>query len=126
MLVTKSVFKLVFVLSNYQTCTFPLNQLFDVVVFQVKFHPTKPASLATGSTDGLVCVFDISQSSEEDALVTTLNSESSVVSRQTDRQTDSPPANTQTEDCLKHCSYWNIIHIQTNFIEQLKDTGHQW
>ncbi|XP_033626104.1 WD repeat-containing protein 89-like isoform X1 [Asterias rubens] len=48
------------------------------VIQQVKFHPTKPASLATGSTDGLVCVFDISQSSEEDALVTTLNSESSV------------------------------------------------
>ena len=47
---------------------------------QVKFHPNKSDWLATGSTDGLVCVFDISQSSEEDALVTTLNSESSVVS----------------------------------------------
>ncbi|XP_072024520.1 WD repeat-containing protein 89-like [Amphiura filiformis] len=48
------------------------------VLKQVKFHPTMSDWLATGSTDGLVCVFDISQSSEEDALVTTLNSESSV------------------------------------------------
>ncbi|XP_022104311.1 WD repeat-containing protein 89-like isoform X3 [Acanthaster planci] len=48
------------------------------VIQQVRFHPNKPESLATGSTDGLVCLFDISQSSEEDALVTTLNSESSV------------------------------------------------
>ncbi|XP_022104310.1 WD repeat-containing protein 89-like isoform X2 [Acanthaster planci] len=47
-------------------------------ITQVRFHPNKPESLATGSTDGLVCLFDISQSSEEDALVTTLNSESSV------------------------------------------------
>ena len=34
MLFTKSVFKLIFVLSNYQTCTFPLsNQHFDVAVY---------------------------------------------------------------------------------------------
>ncbi|XP_041454019.1 WD repeat-containing protein 89-like isoform X1 [Lytechinus variegatus] len=48
------------------------------VIKQVKFHPTKSSSLATGSTDGLVCVFDTSQTNEEDALVTTLNAESSV------------------------------------------------
>ncbi|XP_071958553.1 WD repeat-containing protein 89-like isoform X3 [Antedon mediterranea] len=47
-------------------------------ITQVKFHPTKANSLATGSTDGLVCVFDICEKSEDDALVTTLNSESSV------------------------------------------------
>ncbi|XP_072169715.1 WD repeat-containing protein 89-like [Diadema setosum] len=47
-------------------------------ITQVKFHPTKSSSLATGSTDGLVCVFDTSQNNEEDALVTTLNSDSSV------------------------------------------------
>ena len=29
MLVTKSVFKLIFVLSNYQTCNTPLTQLFS-------------------------------------------------------------------------------------------------
>ena len=31
MLVTKSVFKLMFVSSNYQTCTFPLNNLTEEV-----------------------------------------------------------------------------------------------
>ena len=48
-------------------------------LFQVKFHPTSANRLASGSTDGLVCTFDISQTSEEDAILSTLNSESSVV-----------------------------------------------
>ncbi|XP_071820870.1 WD repeat-containing protein 89-like isoform X2 [Apostichopus japonicus] len=47
-------------------------------ITQVEFHPTKADSLATGSTDGLVCVFDIGKNNEQDALVTTLNSESTV------------------------------------------------
>lgn len=46
----------------------------------MKFHPSQPDSLATGSTDGLVCVFDISQTSEDDAILWTFNTESSVVS----------------------------------------------
>ena len=47
---------------------------------QVRFHPSQPDTLATGSTDGLVCVFDISQTSEDDAISWTFNAESSVVS----------------------------------------------
>lgn len=47
-------------------------------ITQVCFHPSKPDSLSTGSTDGLVCVFDIGQPSEDDAILLTLNSESSV------------------------------------------------
>lgn len=47
---------------------------------QVKFHPDRRDVLASGSTDGLVCLFDISQPIEDDALFGTLNSESSVVS----------------------------------------------
>lgn len=47
-------------------------------ITQVKFHPSQPDSLATGSTDGLVCVFDISQTSEDDAILWTFNTESSV------------------------------------------------
>lgn len=46
----------------------------------MKFHPSQPDSLATGSTDGLVCVFDISQTPEDDAILWTFNTESSVVS----------------------------------------------
>lgn len=47
-------------------------------VRQVQFHPAKADSLATGSTDGLVCVFDIGKNNEQEALITTLNSESTV------------------------------------------------
>ena len=46
------------------------------------FHPTETDTLSTGSTDGLVCVFDISQPTEDDAITLTLNSESSVVKTQ--------------------------------------------
>ena len=49
------------------------------VLFQVKFHPKRRDILASASTDGLVCLFDISQPSEDEALHGTLNSESSVV-----------------------------------------------
>lgn len=45
---------------------------------QVKFHPSKPKTLATGSFDGLINVFDISESDEDDALEYCLNTESSV------------------------------------------------
>jgi len=46
----------------------------------VKFHPTKSDSLASGSTDGLVNIFDLSEPKEEDALVTCHNTEDSVSS----------------------------------------------
>ena len=46
---------------------------------QVCFHPDNADRLATGSTDGLVCIFDISQTSEDDALSLVLNSCSTVV-----------------------------------------------
>nr|XP_015205542.1 PREDICTED: WD repeat-containing protein 89 [Lepisosteus oculatus]XP_015205543.1 PREDICTED: WD repeat-containing protein 89 [Lepisosteus oculatus]XP_015205544.1 PREDICTED: WD repeat-containing protein 89 [Lepisosteus oculatus]XP_015205545.1 PREDICTED: WD repeat-containing protein 89 [Lepisosteus oculatus] len=47
-------------------------------VTQVRFHPRDPDRLASGSTDGLVNVFDIRRGSEEEALLGTCNSESSV------------------------------------------------
>ncbi|KAK3603888.1 hypothetical protein CHS0354_042898 [Potamilus streckersoni] len=47
-------------------------------VTQVSFHPTDPDRMATGSTDGLICIFDLTQSSEDDAILSTLNSQSSV------------------------------------------------
>ncbi|PSN36389.1 WD repeat-containing protein 89 [Blattella germanica] len=47
-------------------------------ITQVKFHPEKQDILATGSTDGLINTFDISKSSEDDALLQSLNTESSV------------------------------------------------
>ncbi|XP_007437739.1 WD repeat-containing protein 89 [Python bivittatus] len=47
-------------------------------VTKVCFHPIKPHLLISGSTDGLVNVFDINKDNEEDALISTCNSDSSV------------------------------------------------
>lgn len=47
-------------------------------ITQVRFHPSNPSMVVSGSTDGLVNVFDISVDNEEDALVATCNSVSSV------------------------------------------------
>ncbi|XP_030627757.1 WD repeat-containing protein 89 [Chanos chanos] len=49
-------------------------------ITSVCFHPRQADRLATGATDGLVNVFDLSQGSEDDALFTTCNSDSSVSS----------------------------------------------
>ncbi|NXI53255.1 WDR89 protein, partial [Chloroceryle aenea] len=42
------------------------------------FHPVEPSLLVSGSTDGLVNVFDINKDNEDDALISTCNSDSSV------------------------------------------------
>ena len=49
------------------------------VYFQVCFHPDHSNRLASGSLDGLVCVYDIWESNEDDALSLVLNSCSTVV-----------------------------------------------
>lgn len=45
---------------------------------QVKFHPTKANVLASGSTDGLINVFNTNETDDYDALEYCLNTESSV------------------------------------------------
>ncbi|XP_037923486.1 WD repeat-containing protein 89 isoform X2 [Hermetia illucens] len=47
-------------------------------ITDIRFHPTNPDSLISGSTDGLVNVFDISKDNEDDALSLVINTESSV------------------------------------------------
>ena len=47
-------------------------------ITQTKFHPSRDHLLATGSTDGLVCIYDLNAASEDDALFSTMNTESSV------------------------------------------------
>lgn len=46
--------------------------------FQVKFHKTKTELLATGSIDGLLNIFNVTELTEDDALTYTLNVENSV------------------------------------------------
>ncbi|KAH8400663.1 hypothetical protein KR009_000219, partial [Drosophila setifemur] len=47
-------------------------------ITSIRFHDKNPDLLATGSIDGLVNVFDIKQTDEDDALLHTFNTESSV------------------------------------------------
>jgi len=47
-------------------------------VTDVKFHPSDPDLLISGSTDGLINVFDCKQESEDDALKYSINTEDSV------------------------------------------------
>lgn len=47
-------------------------------VTQVKFSPTKTHEMVSGSTDGLICLFDVSKGSEDDCLESVLNTGSSV------------------------------------------------
>ncbi|NWS35300.1 WDR89 protein, partial [Polioptila caerulea] len=49
-------------------------------ITKICFHPVEPNLLVSGSTDGLVNVFDINKDNEDDALIATCNSESSVSS----------------------------------------------
>ncbi|XP_003978680.2 WD repeat-containing protein 89 [Takifugu rubripes] len=46
-------------------------------ITQVRFHPRDKDRLASGSTDGLVNVFDLSRGTEDEALLSTCNSNSS-------------------------------------------------
>nr|XP_060610264.1 WD repeat-containing protein 89 [Anolis sagrei ordinatus] len=50
----------------------------DDDITQICFHPSKPNLVVSGSTDGLVNMFDINKDNEEDALISTCNSDSSV------------------------------------------------
>ncbi|KAL8168815.1 UNVERIFIED_CONTAM: hypothetical protein K2H54_018236 [Gekko kuhli] len=47
-------------------------------ITKICFHPSQPNLVITGSTDGLVNIFDINQDNEDDALISTCNSGSSV------------------------------------------------
>ncbi|XP_042302714.1 WD repeat-containing protein 89 [Sceloporus undulatus] len=47
-------------------------------ITKIGCHPSKPNLVVSGSTDGLVNVFDINKDNEEDALISTCNSDSSI------------------------------------------------
>ncbi|NXF88318.1 WDR89 protein, partial [Eubucco bourcierii] len=47
-------------------------------ITRISFHPVEPNLVVSGSTDGLVNVFDINKENEDDALISTCNSDSSV------------------------------------------------
>ncbi|XP_050419901.1 WD repeat-containing protein 89 [Adelges cooleyi] len=47
-------------------------------ITQVKFHPSEEKTVISGSTDGIINMFDITQTTEKDALQLTYNTNSSV------------------------------------------------
>jgi len=47
-------------------------------ITQVQFHPTSPSKLLTGSTDGLICNFDLNVFNEDEELISVINSCSSI------------------------------------------------
>ncbi|XP_032852263.2 WD repeat-containing protein 89 isoform X2 [Tyto alba] len=47
-------------------------------ITKICFHPVEPNLVVSGSTDGLVNVFNINKDNEDDALISTCNSDSSV------------------------------------------------
>jgi len=49
----------------------------DVTALQ--FHPTRPHALASASTDGLLNLYDLKEPSEDEALLFSFNTHSSVV-----------------------------------------------
>ncbi|XP_034246533.1 WD repeat-containing protein 89 [Thrips palmi] len=47
-------------------------------ITQVSFHPLIPDNVASGSSDGLINIYDLKKDTEDDALVDSLNTESTV------------------------------------------------
>ncbi|KAM5273602.1 WD repeat-containing protein 89 [Ctenodactylus gundi] len=80
-------------------------------ITQVRFHPSNPHMLVSGSTDGLVNVFDISADTEDDALVTTCNSISSVSSVGWSGK-DSKQIYCMTHD--EGFCWWDLRHLDTD------------
>ncbi|XP_041827880.1 WD repeat-containing protein 89 [Melanotaenia boesemani] len=80
-------------------------------ITQVCFHPRDKDRLASGSTDGLVNIFDLSRGGEEDALLLTCNSDSSAGS-----VCWSGPGYTQLL-CLSHdegLQLWDLGQLDTD------------
>lgn len=78
-------------------------------VTQVKFHPTQHNILASGSTDGLINVFNIVESTEDDALEYCLNTESSVQTINW-HPTAKPDENRLT--CITHTNDFQLFNVE--------------
>ncbi|KAG8272725.1 WD repeat-containing protein 89 [Homalodisca vitripennis] len=75
------------------------------VVTQVKFHPTEKDHLLSGSTDGLINFYDVSQTEEDEALLQSLNTQSSVDKVQWHEGTNT------TVSCVTHTSDVQLWHL---------------
>lgn len=78
-------------------------------VTQIKFHTTVRNLLASGSTDGLINIFDISETTEDDALQYCLNTESSVQTLNW-HPASSPDKNRVS--CITHTNDFHLYDIE--------------
>lgn len=83
-------------------------------VTQVKFHPTNPNALASGSTDGLINAYDISEASEDDALEYCLNTESSV---QTINWHPTAKSDENLLSCITHTNDFQLYNVEESEIK---------
>ncbi|KRT81845.1 WD40 domain-containing protein, partial [Oryctes borbonicus] len=79
-------------------------------ITQVTFHPEDPNKLISGSTDGLINLLDISNATEDDALLDSFNTESSV-----ERLSWFIEENKDAMACITHTSdlqVWKLDDVQ--------------
>lgn len=73
-------------------------------ICHVRFHPTQPDRLASGSTDGLINVYDIAKTDEDEALEYCMNTESSVCKMNWHKDA-------VDKDLLSCITHMNDVHI---------------
>lgn len=78
-------------------------------VTQVKFHPSQHNILASGSTDGLINVFNIVESTEDDALEYCLNTENSV---QTLNWHTTAKSDENRLACITHTNDFHLYNVE--------------
>ncbi|KAL1921382.1 uncharacterized protein VTP21DRAFT_11098 [Calcarisporiella thermophila] len=72
------------------------------------FHPTNPMQLLTGSTDGLVSLYDVTQFDEDEAVTAVINSGSSV------HRANFFGPNSEYVYCLTHIETLSLWHAETS------------
>lgn len=87
-------------------------------VTQVKYHPTKRNYLATGSTDGLINIFDTNEPDEDDALENCLNTESSIQTIAWHSAQTAADADQQDHlACVTHTNDFQLFDVENSDLE---------
>lgn len=81
-------------------------------ITQVKFHPNQHNLLASGSTDGLINVFDINKTSEDDALEYCLNTENSVQTINWHRKPNDIAEDRNALSCITHTNDFHLYDVE--------------